>query len=293
MSQINTELFLEMKMILGEGIIFEPRNRTLQWIDIKGKTVYRSDLEGNLESRPLPLEPGTLVPDRQSPDLWLIALEDGVYRFSWATGEVSPFVEIEADMPSNRFNDGKCDPSGNLWAGTMDKGLKHGKGILYRVTPGGCVESLRYPVSISNGICFSTEKNEVYYIDTPTRAVQVFELTNRCRPGPLLRKLDFPEGIGSPDGMTIDSEGFLWVAFYAGGRVRRIDPETGEILLEVAIPAPNVTSATFGGDGLDILFVTTALENCTVEEMGAYPASGSVFKVTGLPGKGLPPFRFG
>lgn len=228
---------------------------------------------------------GTVVPC-QSGDL-LCAGDSGIYRFNPLDGSKISLADPEAEKrPDNRFNDGKCDPGGRFWAGTISTVKKTGDASLYQLDESGSLKRMISGVTNSNGICWDQEKKLMYYIDTPTQKVTVYDydLANGKIENSRIA-VDFTKfGIeGSPDGMTMDVEGMLWVAMCHGGAVLQINPDTGELLRKVLLPCVETTACTFGGNRLDRLFVTTGIHK-TLEEAGA----GHVFVVDGLNAQGTP-----
>lgn len=198
----------------------------------------------------------------------------------------------EADIPDNRFNDGKCDPAGRFWAGTMSTVGDKNAGALYRYDADSSIHKMVENVSISNGIVWSLDKTKMYYVDTPTQKVMVYDYNNLT--GEISNAkvaVEIPNEMGSPDGMTIDAEGNLWVALWGGFAVTCWNPETGELIQTVKVPAKNVTSCAFGDADLGTLYITTAREGNNGEELEKYPLSGGVFKFR--PGvKGVDAFFF-
>ncbi|MEX2396965.1 MAG: SMP-30/gluconolactonase/LRE family protein, partial [Balneolales bacterium] len=201
-------------------------------------------------------------------------------------------TDPESHLPSNRFNDGKCDPRGRFWAGTMSYEVEEGAGSLYCLNPDLLVDKKITEVTISNGLAWNKQQDTFYYIDTPTRKLCSYDyedfsgmISNRR----VVR--EFKEDEGYPDGMTIDTEGHLWVALYGGGKVLRIDPANGNIVFEIHLPVPQVTSCTFGGAHFDELYITTCRENMSAEAIREAPLSGSLFKAK-VAYKGSPSVRF-
>jgi sugar lactone lactonase YvrE len=201
-------------------------------------------------------------------------------------------AEVEAHLPENRFNDGKCDPAGRYWAGTMSLTDQPSKGALYQLEADHTVKRLIPDVSISNGLAWTSDGGTMYFADTPTRQIAAFDydlvtgdVNNRRT------VVHIPEDQGFPDGMTIDSEGMIWVAHWDGWQVSRWNPNTGEQLCAIPVPASQVTSCTFGGPDLDQLFITTARVGLDEEELSKQPLAGGVFRA--MPGvKGVPANRY-
>ena len=279
---------LEYRIIaqLGEGAFWNHQTKELYWVDIEGKQLHIYDpTTGVNRSFPTPSRPGTVVPVAGAPEA-LLALEDGVYTLNTETGEIALFCSIEADMPGNRFNDGKCDPAGRLWVGSMDFGTTNPTANLYRVNGDGTASKMLDSITISNGIVWSSDKQTMYYIDTPTGQIRAYDYDDAT--GDISNErvaVNVPDTLGHPDGMAIDEEDMLWVGMWAGNCVARFNPQTGELLSTIEVPAKNVTACAFGGPNLDTLYITTAHLGMTEEEQQAYPDAGSIFKaVPGVKG---------
>lgn len=208
----------------------------------------------------------------------LVALQDEIIRVNLNNGEKTSIAFIPDENGTIRCNDGKCDPAGRLWVGTMGFGAPKGKGSLYCIWPDGTINTMLTKVTISNGIVWSANQKYMYFNDTPTNKIIRFRYDNRS--GNILYDgiaIQIPEGSGSPDGMAIDKNDNLWVAQWGGSGVYCYNPYTGELLTKVAVPAPNVASCTFGGENLDTLYITTARSGLSEEQLREYPLSGSVF----------------
>src|SRR5690606_22089466 len=184
---------------------------------------------------------GTVVP-AESGNM-VLALEDGFYSFDPQTGTRQLIVKPYQEVKANRFNDGKCDPAGRFWAGTMSKAGKQHAGALYRLDPDGNAHKMIDKVSVSNGITLSLDHTNMYYIDTSTQKVNAWDY--QLDAGVISNSrtaLDVPAEMGAPDGMTIDADGNLWIALWNGSAVGCWNPETGKLLKTIAVPARNVTS---------------------------------------------------
>jgi sugar lactone lactonase YvrE len=222
---------------------------------------------------------------------FLCAGDSGIYTFDPITGEKVNVADPEADKrPDNRFNDGKCDPSGRFWGGTISTVKKTGDANLYMLDAKGNLSLKVGGVTNSNGICWNADATVMYYIDTPTKKIMAYPFDNSVG-STLEPSLVADTGVldldGSPDGMTIDSEGMLWVAMCHGGMVVRINPNSGELLQRVDIPCVETTACAFGGDNLNRLFVTTGVHK-SLNEADA----GKVFAIDGLEVGGVPSFAF-
>jgi sugar lactone lactonase YvrE len=287
------ELVLDAKARLGEGAVWDVSRQVLYWVDIEGHQVHSFDpVTGRDRSFPVGDSVGTIVP-RASGGV-AIALGRAFAALDLETSAVTLLAEPEAEKarPGNRFNDGKCDPRGRFWAGTMAVSETAKAGALYRLDPDGRVHRMLEDVSISNGIVWSTGADRMYYIDTPTREVAVFDYDNAT--GGISNRrvaVRFPESHGWPDGMALDAEGKLWVAEWDGACVSRWDPERGKLLRRIKLPVARVTSCAFAGPRLEQMYVTTAWSRLDDAARRAQPAAGALFRVD--PGvRGTPTFAF-
>jgi sugar lactone lactonase YvrE len=272
------ELVLDKQSDLGEGAIWNYKTGELLWVNITGKILnfYNPELNNNKEMFTGQMI-GTVVP-AESGDV-IVALQNGIYTFDPETGTKKLISNPEEGIDGNRFNDGKCDPAGRFWAGTMNMNGKKEAGTLYRLDPDSTIHAMIKDVSISNGIVWSPDATKMYYIDTPTQKVMVWDYDNAT--GDISNPqtaVEVPSEMGSPDGMTIDTEGNVWIALWGGSAVGCWNPETGELLSTIEVPAKNVTSCAFGDEDLGTLYITTARQGTTDEELEKYPDAGGVFK---------------
>ena len=243
--EINAKLVLDAKTKLGEGSIWHPKENKLYWVDIEGKTLHifdpvtNKDIHFNTGSRT-----STVVPLAGGGAL--VAMQNGIHQIDVKTGNLKLIVNPIKD-PNIRFNDGKCDAEGRFWVGTMELNFKQGAAVLYRMDKDQSVHLMLSNVTISNGIVWSADKKTMYYIDTPTGAVDAFDYDEKT--GAIKNRrvvVKVPDGMGSPDGMTIDAKGNLWVALWGGHGVGCFDPNTGKLLKKINVPAPNTSSCAFG-----------------------------------------------
>lgn len=273
------ELVIDLKSGLGEGAFWNYKTGELMWVDITGKILnFYNPKTGNNKEMLMGQMIGTAVPAESG--LIMVALQDGIYRLDPLTGTKKLIASLEEDIPTNRFNDGKCDPAGRFWAGTMDLDLKPDMGALYRLDTDSTTHKILENVSISNGIVWSGDHTKMYYIDSPTQKVVVYDYNNET--GEINNgkvAVEIPTEIGLPDGMTIDVNGNLWVALYGGAAVTCWNPETGKLLRKIKVPAKNVTSCAFGDEDLGTLYITTARQETSSEELKKYPHAGGVFKI--------------
>lgn len=273
------ELVVNVGALLGEGPSWDARRKVLYWVDILEKKVYMynpvTDINYVIE---LDQYVGTVAPT-ESGNL-ILALQHGFFTMDLNTKQLTKIVDPEERIPDNRFNDGKCDVRGRFWAGTMSLKDVRGAGNLYRLDDDHNVKTIIQNVTISNGIAWRPDNKIMYHIDTPTRQVAAYDF--EVETGAIRNKrvvIEIPEEMGSPDGMTVDEEGMLWVAKWGGFQVGRWNPNTGELIDSVGVPAPLVTSCSFGGENMDELYITTARVGLNNETLQKYPKAGGLFRI--------------
>ena len=288
---IKAELILDAKATLGEGAIWNQKEKLLYWIDIKEGILHKfNPVSTEDEQFNLNKKIGTVVPSEKGG--LLVALEDGIYHYNTITGSISFIANPAGNNSEIRFNDGKCDPAGRLWAGTMSLTGKKKAGALYCLDNNGVIEKKIDSVSISNGIVWSLDNTKMYYIDTPTGKVKEYDYEITTGKISFLRDaVVIPPDMGHPDGMTIDSKGNLWIALWGGSAVGCWNPNSGELIYKIDVPVLNVTSCAFGGENLETLFITTASQGIPQNEIEEYPYRGGLFKAD--PGvKGIPAYFY-
>ncbi len=261
---------------LGEGPVWDGATGSLVWVDILAGLVHRHAPSTGLTDTLEVGRPVGAVALRAGGGL-VLATDDG-FRFIEAGGTTSRLVApINADDPELRMNDGKCDPLGRFWAGTMRYDQRAGGGALYCLGSDATVTLEIKDVTISNGIDWSPDGRTMYFIDTPTQRVDAFDFDpagGRISARRSLISIDPADG--GPDGLTVDADGYVWVALWGGWSVRRYTPE-GRPEREIRLPAAHVTSLAFGGAHLDELFITTAWEGLATEQRAAQPEAGGLF----------------
>ncbi len=263
---------------LGEGPSWDARTGTLLWVDIEGCLVQRHDPSSGRTVTRVFNRAVSAVTARAAGGLAL-AMPDGVWITDSDAGPTRRLAPIEPDDPRTRMNDAKCDAMGRLWVGSMDHDEMPGAGSLYRVDPGGSVERVLVDVTVSNGIGWSPDGRRMYYIDSPTRRVDVLDYdlaTGRATGRRAL--IELPDGPAQPDGLTVDADGFLWVALWDGWSVRRYSP-SGNLDRVVELPVARVTSCAFGGPDLADLYITSATARLSASELANQPLAGALFVV--------------
>ena len=269
------EVVVALGAELGEGPIWDARSGRLVWVDILGRRIHSTDpVSGETRSMETPLHVGAVAP--RSGGGFVAALQNGF----WVVGDGPARLirEVAEARPGLRFNDGKCDPAGRFWAGTMAYDGQPGAGSLYCLDDQGGIACVIGGVTISNGLAWSSDGSTMYYIDSPTHRIDAFTFDPAS--GALADRrtiVEIPAADGTPDGITIDEDDGLWVALAHGGAVHRyVD---GRLDRVIRLPVSLVTSVTFGGPQRDILFITSAREHMTDEERAREPLAGAVFRV--------------
>ncbi|MGL4398513.1 MAG: SMP-30/gluconolactonase/LRE family protein [Luteolibacter sp.] len=268
----------------GEGPVWW--QGALYFVDIEGQRVHRFDpASGDEKSWEIGQRVGTVVP-RESGGL-VIAGDHGLLFLNEETGGLTAIADPEPDKPDNRFNDGKCSPDGRFFVGTISLVKKTGDARLYRLDPDLTLHEAFGPVTNSNGIAWSADGKTVYYIDTPRQEVLAFDYEPDGHLRNLRSVVSTAHIEASPDGMTLDAEGNLWIAFCHGACVACFNPATGEELRRITLPCLETTACAFGGPGLADLYVTTGVHKSVVEEH-----AGRLWVIRGLGVSGMPANAF-
>jgi sugar lactone lactonase YvrE len=243
--------------LLGEGPVWDYRTNKLWWVDIPNGLIHCYNPEnGNNQTVELGQMVGAAIPCENSDDL-LLATQNGFAFFNPITKKLDPISDPESGKPLNRFNDGNCDPAGRLWAGTMAiDPPRDAVGALYRMDADLSVTKMVSDIKVSNGLAWTKNAEKMFYIDT--RQFKMMSFDYDLETGHISNKKDFLVFENDlPDGMTIDENDNLWIAFYLGGKVVCFDSNNGEKLDEIKVPALCTTSCTFGGENLDTLYITS------------------------------------
>lgn len=263
---------------LGESPVWHAERKCCFWVDIENGVLYeynwikRTTREWKFNYRL------TLVLQGKDDQL-ILALDAKIASFDLETEKVKWLIDVETGSET-RCNDGACDSSGRLWVGTMHLGHKHEAGTLYCIDKNLKVDKKLNNTTISNGIAWSLDNKRLYFIDSPTQVVQSFIFEENTGEITFEKNvISIPGEMGSPDGMSIDEEGMLWIAHWGGFGIYRWNPENGALMEKIEVPVPQVSSCAFVGDNLDYLMITTARENMKEEELERYPESGNVFLV--------------
>ena len=268
---------------LGEGPVWV--DGALWFVDIKGPRIHRLDpATGERRSWDAPELIGFVLPAEDG--RFVAGLQSGLHLFDPATGHFEPHVEIEADQPGNRINDGVVDIEGRLWFGTMDVAEKAKSGAFYRYERGAVVPAGIDGICITNGPSVSPDGRILYHVDTLGGRISACDIGEDGALGPSRPFARIDPKDGYPDGPTVDSEGCVWISLYAGWETRRYSP-AGELIDRVRFPVANITKIAFGGEDLRTVYATTARQFLSEEEIAKQPEIGDLFEfrvdVPGLP----------
>jgi len=286
---LDAELAFPAQCELAEGPVWDAGRGLLRWVDILPGHVHALDPVSGAHSSFGAGQPVGTVGLTRGGGL-VLALAGG-FALSGPDGQdLRPFGDLAVDRSVRRFNDGKPNPWGSFWAGTMgvpeDSGVP---GSLYQLSPDGAVTELIGGVALSNGLDWTDDRRVFYYADSLAGGVDAFATDPDT--GTLSGRRRFAEVSGGmPDGLTLDAEGCLWLAVWGSSELRRYTPD-GRLDTAVKLPVSQVTSAAFGGTDLSTLYITTARENFTPADLREQPHAGDIFACT--PGvTGRPPFLF-
>lgn len=281
-------VFYDEPMLLGECPLWEPREGALYWIDIEGRAVHRYiEIQRQHTMWNLPSEPGCIA--RAESGL-VVAMRTGISTLDTRSGDLRQIAPAPFDGATQRFNDGRCDPMGRLWVGTIHEPRDGPKATLFCLEDGQ-LRDASLPVTVSNGLAFSPDGSTLYHADTSAHVIKAYNYqlrTGQVGPGKIFRQFDTTRDEnygGRPDGAAVDSEGAYWVAMYEGGRILRLSPD-GAILAEFPLPVRCPTMVAFGGQDMRTLFITTVSFKRTAEELRSNPLSGKVLQMgVDVPGR--------
>ena len=281
------ELMLDVRNELGEGPMWDAESQMFYWVDILGDCFYSYDpATGSQERYDIGQPVGTVVLRQQGG--FVLALRDGLALWDTTTRTLEFVAQPHGENGGLRFNDGAVDRQGRFWAGTMRMGENDLIGTLYRLDPDHTLHAMQPGVSVSNGLGWSPDNTIMYFCDSGPRTIYKYDFD--AATGAIENRrvfVEIPDGEGSPDGLTVDSEGFIWSARWDGWKIVRFDPD-GKAEREIPIPAQRVTSCVFGGPDLDQLYITSARIGVDV---AGQPHAGGVFRLdAGVKGLAEPKF---
>lgn len=270
---------------LGEGPCWIEAKGQLALVDILSPAIIIADpARGTFQSYPMPELVSAVVPRQRGG--FVAAMQTGIKAVDLDAGTMTVLAAPEAGKPGNRFNDAKCDRRGRFWAGTMALDATPGHGSLYRLDPEGRCTCMDTGFHVSNGLGWSPDDRRMYFTDSGAKRIYVYDFD--LESGEIANRRSFvelPDGVGSPDGLTVDCEGFVWSAHWDGWCITRYDPD-GRVDRVINMPIPRPTSCAFGGPDFATLYITSARIRLSAAQLAEAPLSGSVFAVP-APVRGL------
>ena len=283
------ECIWKTKSTLGEGTLWVKKLNSLFFVDIKKKKIFILNLKTHKKKiLKLNKEIGFIVQIKKN--IFILGLKSELRIINLKNLKTLYSISIESNWPNNRINDGKIDPIGRLWFGTMDNLEKKQSGSLYCLDKNLILHKVDDGYFITNGPAF-INKNNFYHTDSKKKIIYKIKINNKFK---ILKKtifIKFNKNLGFPDGMTTDNNNNLWVCHYDGGRISVYDLK-GKKIHKIQFPAKNITNCTFGGQLNNELFISTARKGMKINEIKKYPLSGSLFKVkTNLKGKKANSFK--
>ncbi|OZC73588.1 calcium-binding protein [Rhodococcus sp. 06-462-5] len=288
------DVLVDVKTTLGEGPLWDQQQQSLYWIDSMDGRIFRSDAEGNgIRAWEVGERIGSLALTRGG-DGAIVALQNGLSHLDFASGGLESLINIETDLPDNRFNDGIADAAGRFIFGSLNSDERTPSAKLYSYSEDEGLRVLDDGIIVSNGPCFSPDGTTLYFSDTWSGEIWAYDYdvsTGAATDRRTFATVDTSYG-GAADGATVDSEGFLWQAMVYGGKIARYAPD-GSLDRTLEFPVLKPTSVMFGGPELDILYVTSMARPPLPRFPGDGQLRGSLFAVTGLGVRGLPEHRFG
>lgn len=278
-------LVWDLKADLGEGPVWVERDAALWFTDIKRRRIYRFAPESSdKQSWDTPEQVGFVLPAQSGG--FIAGLQSGLHHFDPLSGEFKLIVEVDADLPDNRLNDGVVDPKGRIWFGTMDNGERAKNGAFYCFDGGNLKRTHLTGISITNGPAISPDGDRLYWVDTIPGTISACDIGPDGELGPSREIIRIPAADGHPDGPTVDAEGCIWLGIYSGWETRRYSPD-GELLERVRFPVSNITKMAFGGADLRSAFATTARHLLRPDALEQQPLAGGLFQfepgVMGVP----------
>ncbi|MEO9145350.1 MAG: SMP-30/gluconolactonase/LRE family protein [Ginsengibacter sp.] len=280
-------VIVDCKNDLGEGPVWDHINGELLWVDYDSGKVCKYHINTKNYSE-VSIADTVMVAIPTNRNNWIVAINKDVVIYNPREKTIIKQVTIQENKPSNRLNDGKCDAKNRLWIGTMSNDADAPVGSLYKVNANLIYEKMDEPFIIPNGIAWNKKNTAMYVVDSMMK--KIFRYDFELDKGAISNKsvlIDTAAEMGLPDGMTIDEDDNLWVAFWQGQSVLQYDTNTGKVLTRINVPAFIPSSCCFGDEDLATLYITSSRKYDTAENIEKFPQAGGLFSIK--PGvKGMP-----
>ena len=276
---------------LGESPYWHQSSKSFFWVDINKGILYSYKISSKKIKRYQFNHKLSLVTEAHDGKL-ILALDLRIASFDLFSEKIEWITELKNEKLVDRFNDGKCDLNGNLWIGTINNELKSRAGSLYCISSDLKFKKKLTNISVSNGIAWTSNYRKMYFIDSPTQEIKAYNFNqqkNQIEFQKVVIKVPFE--LGTPDGMSIDKNGNLWIAHYGGYGIYCWSPKTGKIIDRIKLPARDITSCCFGGENLNYLLVTSATQSLSKKNLIESPHSGHTFLIK-LDVEGILPNKF-
>jgi L-arabinonolactonase len=291
--QPRVECLVQAQALLGECPLWSLTEERLYWVDIEGQLIHRYDPAANMdEQRAVPGRPGSIALTAQ-PGRLLVAMGSWLGFFDWQPGSWRPWLRLEPEDTGNRLNDGRCDPAGRFWVGSMfdPSAARRSTGMLHRVEPAGEVATVRSGVGVANGLAFSPDGSTMYFADSHRETVWAYDYDPASGDAVNERVfLDFGDLPGRPDGACVDQDGCYWIACVGGWSVIRVTP-AGDVDRRISLPVEKPTMPAFGGAEMSTMFVTSIGRGGSSPSAPGQRDAGGLFAIeTGSRGLAEPSF---
>lgn len=284
------ETLCRIPNLIGECPTWHPGEKAVYWNDTRGSTLHRRSSDGEIKTWNLPNKIGSFAFRRRGG--LVAAMQNGFCTIDLPDGTVTPIIDPEPDRPDNRMNDGRCDLRGRFWCGTRDPTDHNPGGSLYRLDPDFSVHTMDTGFICSNGLAFSPDGRSMVFADSYGEGAYIYDLD--LEQGAIANKRLFHGTNGVPwliDGATFDSAGYYWCALVFDWSIGRFDP-SGRLDRIVRLPVQHPTMCSFGGENLDVMYVTSASIFLTDDEKEKQPEAGALFAIHGLGATGIPEPEF-
>jgi sugar lactone lactonase YvrE len=266
---------IDTRDLLGESPVWDADAGCLYWVDIRSRLVHRWNASNGVRRQWEVPEPVGSLALRSNGGL-LVALRSGLAHLDTSDGRLTWLARLHLDRPEMRLNDGKCDPTGCFWVGSMNDGSRVPDGSLYRFDPDHVLQHVLPGITVPNSLCWAPDGRTMYFSDSHARVIWAFDFKDGEPGGRRVFATIEPPAV--PDGATVDRDGFVWCALYHGGAIARFAPD-GRLVHTVTLPVEQPTSCAFGGPRLDTLYVTSARQNLQPAALSGQPLAGAVLAI--------------